>query len=364
MKKLHLNPCIPAFCLLLLSMVCFPEASVKGASFGLQLWWQRVIPSLLPFFITAEVLTENGAFLRLSRVLSPLCRLFALPDAASSAIVMGLLSGYPTGAAICDKLLTDGSISKSDASRLLCFTNNCSPLFITAAVCTSMLALPKLGGYMLLLHYGISLTYGIIAARLCRNKKNLQADYCPSKPSPYCKDSFGLLLKSASLKSVSRIALIGCYLTFFSLLCAIAEHIGLFYLLAKPLTLWGMDSEILSALFCGMTEMTLGIMKTSSAAPTGEAIRLCALLLSFGGISVQMQVYAMIAEHRLSFAPYMLSCFIKGIAAYLLSMPLYSLFAVQTASGIQPLPSHLTTLLPSLICIAMIALLWQKKKLR
>ena len=50
-----------AICLLCaFGVICYPQASFQAAQRGLQTWWEIVFPSLLPFFIIAELLMNLG----------------------------------------------------------------------------------------------------------------------------------------------------------------------------------------------------------------------------------------------------------------------------------------------------------------
>ena len=43
------------------SMILFPEPSFKAAERGLTVWWNIVLPALLPFFIAAEPAHGDGS---------------------------------------------------------------------------------------------------------------------------------------------------------------------------------------------------------------------------------------------------------------------------------------------------------------
>ncbi|MBQ9992390.1 MAG: hypothetical protein IJP33_03060, partial [Firmicutes bacterium] len=230
--KLRRNFSLFCFILLLILMLIFPAAALQGASSGLTLWWEKVLPALLPFFMLADIIMNLGGFEQAAKGMSPLCRkVFHLPGEAGAAIVLGFTSGFPTGAAVCASLLDKNSIAKQDAERLICFTNNAGPLFITITVCTAVLDMPQTGIFLLAIHYGISLIYGIISARfvpLPPAKEYETATAANTAP-------LGVLLKNAAVKAVSQISLIGCYLIFFSLLCTILSQTGFFAYLGKLL---------------------------------------------------------------------------------------------------------------------------------
>ena len=351
---LHKNFTLIAFCLLLFSILLMPQTTLSGASRGLLLWWEKVVPALLPFFIIADILINLGGFTYITKALAPFCqKLFRMSGETGAAVVLGFTSGFPTGAAVCSSLLDNSAISKQDAARLICFTNNSSPLFITVTVCTAVLQAPQAGIYMILIHYGISLIYGIISARFApvqvfpHKTSSLPNEQPKQKP-------LGALLKNASQKAIMQISLIGCYLIFFSLLCAVLQELKIFNILGTLFTpLWkilGFDAILGESFFYGITEMTLGIAQTAqSSADFAQRFALCAFFLSFGGLSVQAQVYAMIATHELNFKPFLASCLIKGVAAYLIALPIGKYISLSVSHfPVAPLANVFLQILPLL----------------
>ena len=82
-------------------MLFFPAETLYGASNGLLLWFQIVIPSLLPFFIITNLLIQTNSVSLIVKVLGPfLTRIFSVTPDGSFAILSGLLCGYPIGAKV------------------------------------------------------------------------------------------------------------------------------------------------------------------------------------------------------------------------------------------------------------------------
>ncbi|MGB9904069.1 MAG: nucleoside recognition domain-containing protein, partial [Desulfotomaculales bacterium] len=82
-------------------MLTQPKTVYQGALTGLNLWWNIVFPSLLPFFIICEILLSLGIVHFLGVLLEPVMRpLFNVPGAGSFVLAVGYTSGYPIGAMI------------------------------------------------------------------------------------------------------------------------------------------------------------------------------------------------------------------------------------------------------------------------
>ena len=60
--------------------------------------------------------------------------LFNISGEGAFALIMGIISGYPTGAKIATIFRENGTCTKEECERLLSFTNNSGPLFIIGTV--------------------------------------------------------------------------------------------------------------------------------------------------------------------------------------------------------------------------------------
>ena len=103
---------------LLLSLALFaafllcPTACADGVREGLSLAAVQALPALFPFFVVSGLLVRCDTA-RLSPLLAkPLARLYGLPPEAAPALVLGLIGGYPVGAATACALLSFGVLSR------------------------------------------------------------------------------------------------------------------------------------------------------------------------------------------------------------------------------------------------------------
>lgn len=104
---------------------------------------------------------------------------------------------------------------------------------------------------------------------------------------------FGEIIGKAITKSIGTILNIGGFIVIFSVIISILET-GL-----------KMPDNTLSAILSGLLELTNGISKLSAFGTSFLNIVLASFLLGFGGISVLLQVYSVIAESNLSIKPYL-----------------------------------------------------------
>ena len=128
MKRIVSTLCI---ILLFILMLVFPQAAFQGASTGLVLWFQTVLPTLLPFFILSNLLIQSGSIDWIAMAISPvLCRFFRVSPYGAFAVLTGFLCGCPMGSKVTADLLRKGCITRQEGCYLLSFCNNTSPMFI------------------------------------------------------------------------------------------------------------------------------------------------------------------------------------------------------------------------------------------
>ena len=95
-----------------------PTACADGVREGLSLAAAQALPALFPFFVVSGLLVRCDTA-RLSPLLAkPLARLYGLPPEAAPALVLGLIGGYPVGAATACALLDEGMLSREAAERV------------------------------------------------------------------------------------------------------------------------------------------------------------------------------------------------------------------------------------------------------
>lgn len=131
--------------LLFLLILLFPGASVTGAGKGLLLWFDTVLPTLLPFIILSRLLIETKAIDLIARFTEPLfSRIFHVSGHGAFVVITGFLCGYPMGSKLSADLLRQEKISYREASYLLSFCNNTSPMFIVSFLLLQNLKKPSL----------------------------------------------------------------------------------------------------------------------------------------------------------------------------------------------------------------------------
>ena len=227
--------------------------SAAAAREGVTLCLQTVLPSLFPFFVLSSLLVQSDVPRLLSRAMAGVMYpLFGVSGAGASALILGLLGGYPVGARTVAELYGRGEIAREEAEQLLAFCNNSGPGFFLGVCGTAVFGSARAGAYLYLIHVGAALVTGVLLRRdlgLPRRKA------VSRQRAPFDLRLLSLVPALAALPPLPRAALFG------------------------------------------FMEMTNGV---NALPATRTGFVLCAAIMNWGGLSVQAQTCAMLAGSALS----------------------------------------------------------------
>ena len=332
-------------------MLCYPEAAYEGACRGLSTWATHLLPSLLPFFIVADLLLSMGFVRFLGILLEPIMRpLFRLPGEAGFALALGFTSGFPMGAILTSSLKEQKLCTSQEAARLAAFTSNSSPLFLLISVPISMLHRPELGGLLLAAHYLANLTIGILLRFLApAEPASIQPRHLfrtavleMRRYQITHRQPVGSILGQAVQKGIDSIVKIGGFVLLFSVLLSLFQKAHILNLLerffAGILTVMQISPQLSAALSAGLFEMTLGAETASQChASLLEQLMVISFILGWSGLSIQAQVSSILAGQNISSRLYCLCRPIQGLLAALYLPMLIVLFpGMLSAHTIQP----------------------------
>ncbi len=315
----------------IISMVIFPSEVFEASKTGIAAWWNIVFPALLPFFISSELLMGYGVVRFMGVLLEPVMRpLFNLPGAASFVMAVGYTSGFPISASLSARLRKDRLCTRYEAERIMCFSNNASPLFMLVAVGVGMFGNPRLGVIIALSHYAANLIIGFIL----RFYKTKDPEYVPGPPQngnlfnraflemkkSYRSNPrpFGKMLGDAITSSMDKLMVIGGFVIIFSVIIRVSALTGIMNLITHSLGFFmiplGFTESIVNSLSSGFFEITLGTKAASAAAaPLAQKIIASSIILGWSGVSVLAQVAAMINDTDLKLGLFTLSRFLQSV---------------------------------------------------
>ena len=280
-------------------MLIFPQQTFEGASNGLLLWFQIVLPTLLPFIILSNLLIHTNAVTYISTIVKPFVqKLFHVSDDGCYAIFVGFLCGYPMGAKVVADLIQTEKISGEEGQYLLSFCNNTSPMFII-----SFIVMQNFKNESLLLGTLIIL---YLAPILCSFLFRRFYKYHTKKIPVFTPDNafhFNFnIIDTCIMNGFETITKVGGYIILFSILFSLTKQL--------PLN-WFLPALEIS---CGVSYITsLGI-------PLTLLFPYVLALTSFGGFCAIAQTNSMIQDTKLSIVPYIIQKLITALVTSLLAI--------------------------------------------
>lgn len=305
----------------ILCLIVYSNTNIKAVKDGLTLWFNSVIPSLLPFFIATELLNFTNIPYILGKKLNKFMRpLFNVPGIGAYAFIMGIISGYPVGAKIVSDFREKNLCTQEEAERLITFTNNSGPLFILGTVGISLFSNIGIGILLLVTHILASLTVGTLFrfwknTHMQRNSNDKALDYIVNY------NNLGEILSKSITNSINTVILIGGFITLFSVIISILKNSPLnklvIFVFSPLFSFFNADKKFIIPLISGMIELTSGLNLVSLVPLKflGINVIFCSFLLGFGGVSVMLQVASIIYKSHISIKSYICGKFLHGIIA-------------------------------------------------
>lgn len=270
-----------------------------AAAEALALCARSVIPALFPFLVVSSLLLSLGLGELLSPMLAGLMEpLFRVDGVGSSALLLGLVGGYPIGAKTAADLYRRGRLSRPEAERLLSFCNNSNPVFLISVLGAGAFGSVRAGVWLWLIHLLSALLTGLLFRGRGRG--------------PTRREMGTAAFQAVSLSS-AFVAAVGESLSGMLSVCA---FVTFFYVLARPLTALG---GWLGPTLVGLTELF-------SLTPLLRADRFSFILASamagWGGLSVLCQTAAVLEGSGLCLRSCAAGKAVQGLLAGLLAAAL------------------------------------------
>ncbi|MCM1090440.1 MAG: hypothetical protein NC092_04410 [Butyrivibrio sp.] len=275
---------IALFLLLTICILTNSRLSLRYAFTGLELWFQSMIPTLLPFMILSGTLIRMGLTEGFTTLLYPLVKpLFRVSRNVCYVMIMGFMCGFPMGANCVNDMYAHHKLNHREAEYLLAFCNNIGPIYFVS------FALPLIGCMELLPcvlgMYGLPLLYGLLLRYTLF--RDLRAERLPEVGQACLSERPSLFkaLHESIYVSMQSILMLGGYMVLFNLLMLV------------PHLLTGQPPRLLAPIL----EITGGLKLLGSSSPLYSLI-----ILPFGGCCCIAQTYTCIQDSELSIRDYVL----------------------------------------------------------
>jgi sporulation integral membrane protein YlbJ len=322
---------------LTMALIAFSEAGFHAAVAGLRLFFDVVLPSLLPFFILSELLLALGVVHFLGEWLEPIMRpVFNVPGVGSFVFSMGLAAGYPMDAVLTAKFRRQNLCTRAEGERLLAFTNSADPLFIFGAVAVAMFHDAALGAALAFGHYLGALGVGLVFRFHGRGERSPSTERegwreaAPPLPvravraALRAREADGRpliqILNEAIAESAKTLLVIAAFIVLFSVLLRVVAVTHAIAALALPvglfLRLFGLPASLTHAAVTGLFEIDLGCAAAASAhAPLAARLAVAGAIIAWSGLSVHAQVLSVLAGTDIRIGPYYVARLLHSVLA-------------------------------------------------
>ena len=293
---------------------------METVSFSFGVWKNNIFPSLFPFFVLSEFLINYGFIELISELFKPIMnKYFKIKSVGAFVFIMSLISGFPSNSKYVRELYINGLINEYEGSKLLTFTHFSNPLFILGTISILFLNNKEIGLLILICHYLGNIIIGFLFRNYyVSDKEDSKISFKKALLSMHKRrissnKSFGEVMRSALMNGINTLLLILGVVTLFLVITTIIDNninIPKYY----------------QSILNGIVEMTQGLKYVSLLdIPLKIKGTLSVLFISFGGISVHIQLISILSDTKIKYFPFFVA---RVIHACISSLMFYFLFDI------------------------------------
>lgn len=304
MKKIFINLIyIILICIISIEVIINNKVVVSSVRTSFSIWQNNIFPSLFPFLILGSILIS----LNFGDIIGELFKniffkLFKINKNGTFIIILSILSGFPSSAKYIVNMYELGNINEKEASKLLCFTHFSNPLFIFGYL-SNIIGNNSL--YVLICHYIGNIFIGLIFRKYYISKienSNIHESIKKLKNN----NSIGYILSNSINNTINTLLLILGSISVFIIVNSLINNI---------FNLNGLNKIIINGIF----EMTSGLNNLNRVnLSLNIKTLLSIIILSFGGLSVHLQVYTIINNTKIKYFPYFIARILHAIISSLI----------------------------------------------
>lgn len=277
-------------------LVVNPTRYISSILCGTNLFYNSVMPSLLPFFFISKIVFGIGSLDGFINALKkPICKIFKVPSITSYVLIMSILCGYPVGAKLIGELEKSNTITKDDAKRMIVLCSTSGPIFVIGSVGGALFHSVKLGVAIFICHI-----LGCLIAGFLLSRKFPQIELSSDK---YKTQKSENILSQSMNSTIISILTVAIYVSIFYMFIDMAYDLKILGLastiLEKIFTSLNINSVFAHGLASGFVEMTRGIAEIATTASDKLKLIISTCLISFGGVSIFIQTLTFLSETKI-----------------------------------------------------------------
>lgn len=282
-------------------------------SFSFGIWKNNIFPSLFPFFVLSDFLINYGFIELVSELFKPvMSKLFKVKSVGAFVFIMSLISGFPSNSKYVRELYMNGLINEYEGTKLLTFTHFSNPLFILGTISILFLNNREIGFLILICHYFGNIIVGFLFRNYyISNSINSKISLRKAIISMHNKrlsnnKTFGEIMTSSLMNGINTLLLVFGVVTLFLVLTTIiSNNINL--------------PPYYQCILNGLIEMTQGLKYVSLLEiPLKIKGTLSIMFISFGGLSVHIQLLSIISDTKIKYFPFFVARVIHACVSSLI----------------------------------------------
>lgn len=309
MKTKLKNIIIIFLTLIILYIIIKEKILIKNTIFNaLNIWYTNIIPSLFPFFIISDILINYNITNYIPHNLKKILKkIFNITDNMLEILLLSILSGFTFEAKNAKTLYENNEITLDEANHIIIFSHFANPIFILGII-SILLNNKKISIIILITQYISNLILGLLIRNNFKHTDKI-------KLKNNNKNFTNILLSSIN-KSVDTLLSICGILTIFLILSTI---------LVDVVDISPYSETIIKCLL----EITIGIDSLSKLNLNNIYITvLTSAFISFGGLSIHMQVKNYLLNTPIDYKYYLLGRILETTLSIIVSFTLCILFKI------------------------------------
>lgn len=274
--------------LVMVLLILDSGCAARSAAASIELCLRTVIPGLFPMLVLSAWMVP-----RLGMLHAPwLAKALKIPAGSEGLFLLGLVGGFPTGGAVIAQAVSDRSLDRTDAARMLGFCNNCAPAFVFG-VAGAVLGELRLAAALA----GIQVVSALLIGM-----------FWPGRPKGHYRAAASTVtLPQAVRRAASGLVNVCAWVVLASVMLGFWER-WVFPMLSVPVGVF----------LTGALELTSGCLSLAEVGSPALRFALCCFFVCFGGISVLAQIHAFAAPARIDTRVCVIQKLCQGLLAGLL----------------------------------------------
>ena len=270
---------------ILIFFILNPTLVINNFTKNMNSFINNVFPSLFLFFLLIDLLLAFNFITVLKKLFAfPVKKLFHLDKNSSFILFISLFSGFPSGSKYITKLLNKKMISLESANTLITYTHFGNIAFILGTI--GPILNKRITSIVLICH----VLSNLIIAFIIRPKEIINEKEVDKQVSA----SFTDILSTSIISNTKIIIIIFGTMIFFS-------TISLIFSAIIPL------NNYQNTLLCGILDLSSGIISLNNLSiPLFYKGLLSLIFISFGSLSVHMQVRILLKNTKIKYIYFLL----------------------------------------------------------